>query len=220
MASGGGRRLTGVMLSHSPVATGQLDAMSDLELLRTYTEGDKEAFGVLYQRHHDRLRAVAARITGLQDADDAVQNGMLRAYHAARSFRGESAVTTWLHRIIVNAAIDVTRRRPLVAEAEDQPYQNSRVVMADTRMDMSKQWLRLSPDYRAALLLVDIMGYPIADAAELLRVPEGTMKSRAARARAAMAGKLGHLAPAQVNRSDGVRRASLSERSPSGPACR
>jgi RNA polymerase sigma-70 factor, ECF subfamily len=220
MAFGDGRRLTDVMLSDSPVATGQLDAMSDLDLLRSYAEGDKEAFGVLYQRHHDRLWAVAARITGPQDADDAVQNGMLRAYHAARSFRGESAVTTWLHRIIVNAAIDLTRRRPLVAEAEDEPYQNSRVLMADTRMDMSKQWLRLSPDSRAALLLVDIMGYPIADAAQLVSVPEGTMKSRAARARAAMAGKLGHLAPAQANRSDPPRRASLSKRSTSVAARR
>jgi RNA polymerase sigma-70 factor, ECF subfamily len=190
------------MLMHSPAATGHLDAMSDLDLLRTYTEGDKEAFGVLYQRHRDKLWAVAARVTGPQDADDAVQNGMLQAYRSAHNFRGDSAVTTWLHRITVNAAIDIARRRPLVAEAEDQPYQNSRVAMADTRMDMNKQWLRLSPDYRAALLLVDIMGYPIAEAANLLSIPEGTMKSRAARARAFMAGRLSHLAPSQLNRPD------------------
>jgi RNA polymerase sigma-70 factor, ECF subfamily len=171
--------------------------MSDAELLQMYTEGDKEAFAELYRRHRSRLWAVAARIAGDQDADDAVQNAMLRAYHCADSFRGDSAVATWLHRIVVNAAIDITRHRLLPVaehEAAEPPW---RITQADTRMDVRKQWLRLSADHRAALLLVDIMGYPLAEAARVVGVAEGTMKSRAVRARAALAGRLSHLeAPA------------------------
>jgi RNA polymerase sigma-70 factor, ECF subfamily len=67
-------------------------------------------------------------------------------------------------------------------------------MQAETRLDVHTQWLRLSADHRAALLLVDIMGYPVAEAARIVGVAEGTMKSRAVRARAALAGKLSHLA--------------------------
>ncbi len=165
--------------------------MSDADLLRMHTEGNKDAFGVLYQRHRQRLLAVATRIAGGQDADDAVQNGMLQAYRCARNFRGESAVTTWLHRIVVNAALDITRRRPQLAI---QDRERSCAVWpsaeADTRMDVRKQWLRLSPDHRAALLLVDMMGYPVAEAAQIIGVSEGAMKSRACRARAALADRI------------------------------
>jgi RNA polymerase sigma-70 factor, ECF subfamily len=158
-----------------------------------YTEGDKEAFAELYRRHRSRLWAVAARITGDQDADDAVQNGMLRAYHCADRFRGDSAVATWLHRIVVNAAIDITRHRPSPSEEHEAAQPPWATMQADTRMDVHPQWLRLSADHRAALLLVDIMGYPIAEAARVVDVAEGTMKSRAVRARAALAGRLSHL---------------------------
>jgi RNA polymerase sigma-70 factor, ECF subfamily len=188
-----------VTFNHSPAASGHLDATSDADLLHLYTAGDKEAFAELYRRHRARLWAVAARITGGQDADDAVQNGMLRAYRCADTFRGDSAVTTWLHRIVVNAAIDITRHRPppvVEHEASEPPWP---IMQADTRMDVRKQWLRLSADHRAALLLVDMMGYTFAEAARIVGVAEGTMKSRAVRARAALAGMLSHLvAPAEA----------------------
>jgi RNA polymerase sigma-70 factor, ECF subfamily len=165
--------------------------MPDADLLRMHTGGNKDAFGVLYQRHSPRLWAVAARIAGGQDADDAVQNAMIRAYSCADGFRGDSAVTTWLHRIVVNAALDVNRRRPHVAPQDREPSSAAwPSAEADTRMDVRKQWLRLSPDHRAALLLVDMMGYPLAEAAQILGVSEGAMKSRAFRARAALADKL------------------------------
>jgi RNA polymerase sigma-70 factor, ECF subfamily len=183
------------MFDHSPAATGLLD-MSDANLLRMHTEGNKDAFGVLYQRHRPKLWAAAARIAGGQDADDAVQNAMLQAYSRAGSFRGDSAVTTWLRRIVINAAFDVTRSRPLFAPHDREP--SSAVwpnVEADTRMDVRKQWLRLSPEHRAALLLIDMMGYPLAEAAQILGVSEGAMKSRAFRARAALADRLPELHP-------------------------
>jgi RNA polymerase sigma-70 factor, ECF subfamily len=186
------------MFDHSPAATGLLD-MPDADLLRMHTEGNKDAFGVLYQRHRPRLWAVAARISGGQDADDAVQNAMIRAYSCADGFRGDSAVTTWLHRIVVNAALDVNRRRPHVAPQDREPSCAAwPSAEADTRMDVRKQWLRLSPDHRAALLLVDMMGYPLAEAAQILGVSEGAMKSRAFRARAALADKLPDRYPVSV----------------------
>jgi RNA polymerase sigma-70 factor, ECF subfamily len=188
-----------VTITYSPGAPGHPDAASDADLLHRYTQGDKEAFGELYQRHRDRLWAVAARITGGADADDAVQNAMLRAYRCADSFRGESAVTTWLHRIVVNAAIEITRRRQAPVEEHEASHPPWGIMQAETRLDVRTQWLHLSADHRAALLLVDIMGYPLAEAAQIVGVAEGTMKSRAVRARAALAGKLSHLvAPAEA----------------------
>jgi RNA polymerase sigma-70 factor, ECF subfamily len=177
------------MFGNPSVTSGSLDEMSDADLVRMHADGDTEALGVLCARHRSRLVAAAARIAG-QDADDAVQDGCLKAYRGADRFRGDSAVTTWLHRIVVNAAFDLVRRRPRVAEIADEPVTDPRFAQADTRIDVRQQWQRISPDHQAALLLVHMMGYPTAEAAQILGVAEGTVKSRAARARAALAGKL------------------------------
>jgi RNA polymerase sigma-70 factor, ECF subfamily len=167
--------------------------MSDADLVRLHAEGDKEALGVLCDRHGSRLKAAAARIAG-QDADDAVQDGCLRAFRRAETFRGDSAVTTWLHRIVTNAAFDVVRRSPVVAEPVQEPWTGSDTARADTRMDLREQWSGISKEHQAALLLVEMLGYPLVEAAEILGVPEGTLKSRAARGRAALASRLRHAA--------------------------
>ncbi|MFM8895358.1 MAG: sigma-70 family RNA polymerase sigma factor, partial [Actinomycetales bacterium] len=92
---------------------------SDADLLARHVAGDPTAFTVLIQRHRDRLWAVALRTTqNPDDAADALQDALLSAFRRADTFRGESAVTTWLHRIVVNAALDRMRRaavRPTVA---------------------------------------------------------------------------------------------------------
>lgn len=175
------------MFDYRPVATGP--PTSDAELVQMHANGDEEALGVLCQRHHSRLMAAAARIAG-QDADDAVQEGCLKAYRQADRFRGESAVTTWLHRIVVNSAVDIIRRRPLVAEAADEPQTDPQMAQAESRLDLHAQFQRISRDHQAALLLVDMMGFPVAEAADLLGVPENTLKTRAYRARAALADML------------------------------
>lgn len=159
--------------------------------MRKYADGDTDALGVLCQRHNGRLMAIAARIAG-QDAADAVQDGCLKAYLKADRFRGDSAVTTWLHRIVVNAALDIVRRRRQVVEISEEPWTDPQTTQANTRIDLQKQWNRISRDHQAALLLVDMMGYPVAEAARVLGISEGTLKSRAARGRAALAGKLEH----------------------------
>src|SRR5271169_6328914 len=88
------------------------DGLSDQELLRRHVAGDSDAFGELFRRHRDRLWAVALRtVCDPEEAADALQDGMLSAFRRAGDFRGDSAVTTWLHRIVVNACLDRLRRR-------------------------------------------------------------------------------------------------------------
>ena len=98
---------------------------SDAELLRAHAEGDPRAFEELVRRHRDRMWAVALRtLRDPEEAADAVQEALISAYRAAGSFRAESAVTTWLHRIVVNACLDRIRRRqvrPTVPLPEDGP---------------------------------------------------------------------------------------------------
>src|SRR3954471_11420069 len=87
-------------------------AADDRTLLARHLSGDAGAFGLLVERHRDRLWRVALRTLGNpEDAADAVQDALLSAYRAAASYRGDAAVTTWLHRIVVNACLDLARRR-------------------------------------------------------------------------------------------------------------
>ena len=101
---------------------------SDLELLRAHAAGDPGAFEEIVRRHRDRLWAVALRtMREPEEAADALQDALISAYRAAGSFRGDSAVTTWLHRIVVNACLDRIRRRqvrstvPLPEEGPGEP---------------------------------------------------------------------------------------------------
>src|SRR4051794_1678982 len=173
-----------------------IEAAPDKELLRRHAEGDPDAFSELVHRHRDRMWAVALRTLGDQEeAADALQDALLSAYRAAGRFRGDSAVTTWLHRIVVNACLDRLRRRqsrPTVPlpEADITPAPSHD---RDTALVVRAALAELPVEQRAALVLVDIEGYPVAEAASILNVAEGTIKSRCARGRARLAVALGHL---------------------------
>ncbi len=171
----------------------------DAALLAAHVAGDPDAFGELVRRHQDRLWSVALRTTAdPEDASDALQDAMVSAYRNAASFRGDSAVTTWLHRIVVNACLDRMRRRrarPTVPLPEEDAESGSR-GLADPRDDLDAFELRmeieraladLPDDQRAAIVLVDVEGWSVADAAVALGVPEGTVKSRCSRGRARLA---------------------------------
>jgi RNA polymerase sigma-70 factor (ECF subfamily) len=170
--------------------------------------GDGEAFGELFRRHRDRLWAVALRTVGdPEEASDALQDAMISAFRRAGDFRGDSAVTTWLHRIVVNACLDRLRRkaaRPAVSAGDEQAFealvaQGSDPARAtDTRLDLNAALQILPPQQRAALLVVDMLGYSVADAAIILDTSQGTVKSRCARARARL---LPHVAHLRGNRS-------------------
>jgi RNA polymerase sigma-70 factor (ECF subfamily) len=186
-----------------------LDGRDDEALLRAHVDGDPDAFAVLFRRHRDRLWAVALRTMGdREDAADALQDALLSAHRAAPRFRGESAVTTWLHRIVVNACLDRIRRRqahPTVplpdrgrAGDSDRPAAAEPAAPAtdhDTALVVREALAKLPVEQRAALVLVDLQGYAVAEVAAILGVAEGTIKSRCARGRARLAMLLGHLRP-------------------------
>jgi RNA polymerase sigma-70 factor (ECF subfamily) len=182
--------------------------LSDAELLRRHVAGDAEAFGELFRRHRDRLWAVALRtVCDPEEAADALQDAMVSAFRRAGDFRGESAVTTWLHRIVVNASLDRLRRRaarPALSTGDEQALEalvtqdGDPARSTDTRLDVDAALRMLSPDQRAALVVVDMLGFGVADAAVILGTSPGTVKSRCSRARARLLPYLAHL---QGNRS-------------------
>jgi RNA polymerase sigma-70 factor, ECF subfamily len=174
------------------VTTGASSTLNDSELLARHVAGDPDAFGELVRRHRDRLWAVALRTLGdREEAADAVQDALVSAFRAAHTFRGQSAVTTWLHRITVNACLDRARKAatrktsPVSAEAPAERRDLHRELLAA----LSK----LPVDQRAALILVDMQGYSVAEAAQVLDIPVGTVKSRCARGRARLLPMLTHL---------------------------
>src|ERR1700726_4344132 len=176
---------------------------TDHELLRRHVAGDAEAFGELFRRHRDRLWAVALRtLCDPEEAADALQDAMVSAFRRAGDFRGDSAVTTWLHRIVVNAALDRLRRRaarPAPAASGEQAFEalvaqdGGPARAPDTRLDVDAALRILPPPQRAALVVVDMLGFSVADAAVILDISPGTVKSRCARARARLLPHLSHL---------------------------
>jgi RNA polymerase sigma-70 factor (ECF subfamily) len=172
--------------------SGPATSPSDPDLLRAHVAGDPDAFGVLVQRHRDRLWAVALRTLGNpDDAADAVQDALVSAYRSAATFRGDAAVTTWLHRIVVNACLDRIRRAkarptvPLPAPDGLQPADPRDAIGARELAVVVAQALATLPDeQRLALVLVDMQGYSVQEAAEILDCAVGTVKSRCARGRA------------------------------------
>jgi RNA polymerase sigma-70 factor (ECF subfamily) len=173
------------------------DERSDEELLHAHVGGEEAAFDALVRRHRDRLWAVALRTLGdREEAADALQDALLSAYRSAARFRGESAVTTWMHRIVINSCLDRIRRRqarPTVPLAEAIVATAAPAVDRDTVLDVRAALATLPVEQRAALVLVDIQGYGVAEAAVMLGVAEGTVKSRCARGRARLAIVLGYL---------------------------
>lgn len=170
-----------------------LQECDDPELVRRHTQGDRGAFGELFQRHRDRMWSVALRTCGDPElAADAVQEGFLSAMRRASSYRGEAAVTTWLHRIVVNACIDrIRRERPTALLDADVPDPRDPAAGVDTRLDVEQALSRLPESQRLVLVLVDMHGYGIAESAAILGVAEGTVKSRCSRGRSALAELLG-----------------------------
>ena len=189
------------------------DRPTDAELLRAHVDGDPDAFGVLFGRHRDRLWAVALRTTGNpEDASDGLQDGMIAAYRRAGSFRGDAAVTTWLHRVVVNACLDRLRaakvrrtetmpedvedRGTLVAAATEEDDPSAVAVVSERRQRVLAALASLPPEQRAALVLVDMEGYPVSEVALMLDCAEGTVKSRCSRGRTRLAAVLADLRPA------------------------
>ena len=208
------------------------DDRSDADLLAAHVAGDPDAFGVLFARHRDRLWAVALRTMGNpEDAADGLQDGMIAAFRRAGSFRGEAAVTTWLHRVVVNACLDRIRaakvraadalpddleeradRGALVASTDAGDDPEASALAGERRRAVLDALATLPLDQRAALVLVDMEGYSVAEAAAILDVRRGhhqvTLLARPGPPRAVAGGALRPASPATPvgNPPDGRRR--------------
>ena len=153
-------------------------------------DGDSDAFWSLVEPHDRGLRALAYRLLGDRDLmDDALQEAYLKAFRAVRSFRGDSAVASWLYRIVYNACLDQLRRArrrrhdPLEAAGERSSPGPDPAEVATHRHDLGAALASLPPDMRAAVLLVDAEGMDYGEAAGILGIPRGTLASRLNRAR-------------------------------------
>ncbi len=176
-----------------------LDDAADRALIARHIDGDPDAFSELFNRHRDRLWAVALRTTGdPEEAADALQDAAVSAFRAAGAFRSEAAVGTWLYRIVINACIDRARRqaaRPTVRYPDEQSPAWQRAVrdpsdMAENRelrIVLENALASLPLEQRAAIVAVDIQGLSVEEASQALGVAPGTVKSRCARGRAKLA---------------------------------
>jgi RNA polymerase sigma-70 factor (ECF subfamily) len=166
--------------------------------MAAHLAGDATAFAAVVDRHTGSLWALALRtLHHPEDAADAVQEALVSAYRQAGSYRGVATVRTWLHRILVNACIDRIRydgRRATVPLAGRDAAARLRDLAGDvaTRLVLAEALAELPAEQRLAVVLVDALGWPVGEAAHLLEVPVGTVKSRCARARARLAELVGH----------------------------
>ena len=181
------------------------DGPDDATLMARHVDGDPDAFGILVRRHRERLWAVAMRTLGdREEAADALQDALVSAFRRAHTFRGDAAVTTWMHRIVVNACLDRVRRRK-ARPAEPLPEDEDRMEELGETLDEDPaaaieqrsavlRALRTLPEpQRAAIVLVDMEGYSVEEAARILECAVGTIKSRCARGRAKLLPLLRHL---------------------------
>lgn len=175
--------------------------LTDAQLLAAHVAGDPNAFSTIVHRHRDRLWSVALRTTSdPEEAADALQDAFLSAFRRAGQFRGEAAVTTWLHRIVVNACLDRLRRRasrPAVPLPDDLGQTladpSDEMTRRETQLAIAAALANLHADQRAAIVLVDVEGHSVQEAADILGCPVGTVKSRCSRGRARLAQELDFL---------------------------
>nr|WP_052314430.1 RNA polymerase sigma factor SigM [Nocardia thailandica] len=171
---------------------------TDGQLLAAHVAGDPHAFAELLRRHQDHLWQTALRTSySREDAADALQDALLSAHRTASTFRAEAEVRSWLHAIVVNACLDRIRRnktrRAYTFTPDEMPEPTERrddYARVELSMVVDRALFTLPDEQRAALVLVELEGRSVAEAAELLGVAEGTIKSRCARARARLQERL------------------------------
>ena len=169
---------------------------ADLKLLAARaTKGDRAAFRGIVLHTQDRLYRLSARMMGsTADAEDVLQEAYLKAYRALSDGRydGRSNISTWLYRIVANAAVDGLRRRK--SRPTDQPV-NSELARYDGNVSMEArlalqeldEWLsELPPEQRAVVVLKTVEGLTSAEVAKALDCSEGAVEQRLVRARATL----------------------------------
>jgi RNA polymerase sigma-70 factor, ECF subfamily len=167
----------------------------DQNLAARCRRGELQAFEELYKLHSSRLYSVAYRMTGsAADAEDLLQDIFLQVHRRIDTYRGEAALSTWLHRLAVNACLDFLRskqgRRQQATDSledldgvEPTAHPSWRPDAVLNRMDLERAVAQLPPSYRQAFLLHDVEGLEHHEVSELLGIAEGTSKSLVHKAR-------------------------------------
>jgi RNA polymerase sigma-70 factor, ECF subfamily len=166
----------------------------DAPLVKRAQKGDRWAFEQLVDRHQHRLFTLAARLLGSpDDAADAVQEALIRAWLALPSFRRGARFSTWLYRICVNAAHDQRAKARRTESSSELDLEDPQDAFAQQELsgELQQALNALEDEYRTAVVLYDMLGCSYAEIAELSGVPEGTVKSRIFRGRAKLAEQLG-----------------------------
>ncbi|MBS3873307.1 MAG: sigma-70 family RNA polymerase sigma factor [Firmicutes bacterium] len=184
----------------------------DRELVAKSLRGDTEAFRTIVERYQERVYNVAFQMTGShEDSLDLAQDSFLRVFRALSSFKGDSSLGTWIHRIAHNIVIDELRkrrRRPVVAMSTDtvvitedgehmlewsapmDEAPEEQLLRAEKKREIEQALQRISPEHRSVLVMRDIEGLTYEEVAEVLGLNVGTVKSRLNRARLALREKL------------------------------
>jgi RNA polymerase sigma-70 factor, ECF subfamily len=200
------------------------DQEPDEQLVRRHLEGDPRAFEELVVRHRTRIYNTCLRVLGdPEDAQDAAQETFLSALRTLDRFRGDAALTTWLHRIAVNACYDRLRRKrrepmlhleldPDDASRPDPgpPHPDHADEVAGTA-DVAAALARVQAEFRVAIVLADVQDLPYEQIARILGVAVGTVKSRVHRGRIALARELASTQDAHMPGSQ------ISGREPGSP---
>ncbi|HSK15253.1 MAG TPA: sigma-70 family RNA polymerase sigma factor [Gaiellaceae bacterium] len=166
----------------------------DEVLVQRARRGERFAFEQLVERHESRMYTLAARVLGSRDeAADAVQDALVRAWLALPKFRSDARFSTWLYRIVVNAAHDVRtkRREPPHGELPDPADPRDRFAEQELSGELQRALDALDESFRVAVVLYDVLGCSYAEIAEMTGVAEGTVKSRIFRGRSELASRLG-----------------------------
>ena len=171
--------------------------MDESTLIKRAASGDAAAFNELLGMHERRMYAVALRMcNNAEDAQDCLQEAMLRVYRAISGFKAESSFSTWVYRITMNTCLDELRRRKnrpntsldglldtgwSPVDASDTPERHA--VRTQARESLQRFIRELPEDMRAAIVLRDIQGYSYDEIARILDTNVGTIKSRISRGR-------------------------------------
>jgi RNA polymerase sigma-70 factor, ECF subfamily len=176
--------------------------VGDAELVRRSRNGDIGAFEALYRQHSPRLYSLASRMAGsVDEGEDLLQEIFLHAYRKLGTFKGESAVGTWLYRLAINHCLDFVRSRQAknsrVTETLDGESSFEPVAPRETpiaRLDLERAIASLPPGCREAFVLHDVEGFDHREVADLLGIAEGTSKSQVFKARMKLRAILGRTA--------------------------
>jgi RNA polymerase sigma-70 factor, ECF subfamily len=167
---------------------------TDYELAQSASTGSISAFELLYERHNRRVYSLCLRMTqNASEAEDLAQEVFIQLFRKIGSFRGESAFTTWLHRLTVNQVLMHFRKRGVRMEQTTEDGETPVQVVAGTenpmqmpvvdRIALDKAISQLPPGYRTVFILHDVEGHEHEEIARMLGCSVGTSKSQLHKAR-------------------------------------